>query len=57
VGWGTSRGTKAAATKMAEPKMVPAVIVVTSHNPSALVRPGDSGSPIYMVFKLRWEAC
>jgi hypothetical protein len=35
---------------MAEPKMVPAVIVVTSHNPSALVRPGDSGSPIYMVF-------
>jgi hypothetical protein len=39
LGWGTSRGTKAAATKMAEPGMVPAVIVVTSYNPSALARP------------------
>jgi hypothetical protein len=26
---------------MAEPRMVPAVMVVTSHNPSVLVRAGD----------------
>ena len=46
VGCGTSRGTNAAARKMAEPRMVPAVIAVTSHNPSALTRARDSGSLI-----------
>ena len=45
-GMGTSRGTKAAATKIAEPRMVPAVIVVTSHNPSILARAGGSGPPV-----------
>src|SRR6476660_8495559 len=44
VGCGTARGTNAAARKMAEPRMVPAVMAVTSHNPSALTRPRDSGS-------------
>ena len=43
---GTSRGTKAATTKLAEPRMVPAVIAVMSHNRSAMVRPRDSGSAI-----------